>query len=491
MSRIVIVTIGSRGDIAPLTGLGVRLREAGHRVTVAAHSVFEELVTGCGLEFRLMATNLDIDMTSPDVDKRKAGWAFASPAGVRATGRGIIEALRDEPADLLLCSQPAEFAALALAEAKGIPAIGLRFQPMSATADNPPSSMGAFSLGGFGNRMAAEAGAWIVDRAYGGAIADLRAELGLPVVPARELRRRRTAAEWPVLHGYSEHVVPRPADWRPGLEVTGYWWPPRPLNWEPPAELVEFLEAGPPPVFLSFGSMVDSAEHSARASKLVGEALAQAGVRGVVQAGWLQLDVTGEDILTIGEVPHDWLFPRTAAVVHHCGAGTTAAGLRAGVPVVGVPVYSDQPFWADRLQRLGVSAATIPYPKLTADRLAAAIRLAVTGSGVRMNAARTAAALADEDGIGAAVRIIEAHLANSPAGTEAAPGAAASTQPLDAPSAAVPTGETPVATMRSAETGPATTEFAAPRVDAAPTATIPATSVQTTATSASTEAGDR
>ncbi|WP_405137236.1 glycosyltransferase [Nocardia sp. NBC_01388] len=410
MSRIIMAGIGSRGDIAPLTGLGLRLREAGHEVVVAAHAVFAELITGCGLEFREMATNVDVDMTDPDVDKRKAGWKFASPSGVRGMGEGMIAALRDEPADLLLLAQLTEFAGFALAEAKGIPAIGLRFQPMSSTGDHPPASMGAVSLGATGNRWAAGIGSWIIDRVFGGVVAGFRRELGLPEVSMRELRRRRTAAQWLVLHGYSPNVAPRPADWRPGLEVTGYWWPPRPADWEPPADLVQFLKAGSPPVFVGFGSMVDSAEHSARVSKIVGDALRQAGVRGIVQSGWLQLEVSGEDLMTIGEVPHDWLFPRMSAVVHHCGAGTTAAGIRAGVPAIAVPVYSDQPFWAKRLAELGVSAATIPHPKLSADRLAAAIRIATTDTGLRDNATRLAARIAEEDGVGAAVKIIEAQL---------------------------------------------------------------------------------
>ncbi|MFB8006373.1 glycosyltransferase [Nocardia sp. NPDC056000] len=411
MSRMIITGIGSRGDIAPLTGLGLRLREAGHEVLVAAHSVFADLITGCGLDFRLMETNIDIDMTDPNVDKRKAAWQFGSPAGVRATGMGMIEALRDEPADVMLLAQLTEGPGFPLAEAKGIPVIGLRFQPMCATAAYPPASMGPRSFGSFGNRMAAEFGGWLGDTVYRGVVGDFRRELGLPEVSVRELRRRRTAAEWPILHGYSPYVLPRPADWRPGLDVTGYWWPPSPLDWQPPAELVDFLAAGPPPVFIGFGSVVDSSAHSAHVSEIVRKALRQAGVRGVVQAGWLQLDVSDDDVLTIGEVPHDWLFPQMAAVVHSCGAGTTAAGLRAGVPAIGVPSYSDQPFWAQRLTELGVSAATIPHAKLGVDALAAAIRTAISDSTLRANAADVADRLAREDGAGQAVKAIEAHLA--------------------------------------------------------------------------------
>ncbi|MGW4118027.1 glycosyltransferase [Nocardia sp. NPDC004711] len=411
MSRIILVGIGSRGDIAPLTGLGVGLRDAGHEVVVASHWMFAEQITGCGLEFRQMPLDIDIDMTDTDINRLAAGWKFSSPSGVRSMGLGMIETLLDEPADALLLPPPTEYAGLPLAEAKGIPAIGLRFQPLSATAAHAPAALGAYDFGARGNRLAGDFGAWFNDRFYAGTIAGFRRALGLPSISAFDLRRGRTAAEWPILNGFSPSVVPRPGDWRPGLEVTGYWWPPRPDDWEPPADLVEFLDAGPAPVFLGFGSMVDSAAGSARMSAIIGAALRRAGVRAIVQTGWLQLDIAGDDVLTIGEVPHDWLFPRMSALVHHCGAGTTAAGLRAGVPAIGAPVYADQPFWAQRLIDVGVSPATIPYSKLSKDRLTAALKQAITDTGLRDNATRLAARIAAEDGVGLAVKAIEAHLA--------------------------------------------------------------------------------
>nr|WP_246597570.1 glycosyltransferase [Nocardia tengchongensis] len=111
MSRIVLVGIGSRGDIAPLTGLGVGLRDAGHEVVVAAHTLFAEQITRCGLEFREMTHDIDIDMTDPDVNRLSAGWKFSSPKGVRSLGLGMIRALIDEPADVLLLPPPTEYAA--------------------------------------------------------------------------------------------------------------------------------------------------------------------------------------------------------------------------------------------------------------------------------------------------------------------------------------------------------------------------------------------
>ncbi|MGB8407886.1 MAG: glycosyltransferase, partial [Mycobacterium sp.] len=249
-----------------------------------------------------------------------------------------------------------------------------------------------------GNRAAANAGAVLVDRLYGGVISDFRRQLGLPRASAHRLRQQRTDAQWPVLHGYSPLVAPRPPDWRPGLDVTGYWWPASTGTWEPPADLTAFLAAGPAPVFVGFGSMITSAARAEQLSDTIRSAAQLAGVRVIVQAGWTNLHVADDQTLTIGEAPHDWLFPRVAAVAHHCGAGTTAAGIRAGVPTIALPAYGDGPFWAGRITALGACAATINQHKLTPGRLAEAMRVAVGDTRLRDNARRLGALVGAEDG---------------------------------------------------------------------------------------------
>ncbi|RMI32148.1 glycosyltransferase [Nocardia stercoris] len=408
--------MGTRGDVAPLLDVGLRLREAGHEVVVAAHCLFRGLVTESGLEFRLMGADVEVDLSDPFavdlgehpdlVPPEKLTW----PVGQRFLGNGLLEALVDEPMDALLLSPITEYAGLQLAEAKGIPAIGLRPFPLSATRQHPPALFGDNDFGRPGNRFAAEFGTWFFDALYRETVAGFRRDLGLPKVSARELRRRRTAAEWPVLHGYSPSVSPRPADWRPGLEVTGYWWPPQPDDWEPPADLVDFLAAGPPPVFVGFGSTTEGRGRQDELSAIVNETLRRFGGRALVQAGWLQLDVAGDDVLTLGSVPYDWLFPRLAAAVHHAGAGTTSASLRAGLPFAAVPGQADQGFWARRMRALGVSPATIPLRKLSADGLLGALRTLTTENSYRANAARLAARIATEDGAGVAVKAIEDRL---------------------------------------------------------------------------------
>ncbi len=408
MATVVIAAFGTRGDVAPLTGIGRRLEQAGHKVVLSAPSEFGELIAGCGLRCVPHDVDLGIDVDLSDVNPRKAAMRFLSPSGMRATGEALLSALRDEPADMLVLSPFAELAGHPLAEARGIPSLGVRLQPLSTTGRHPPAILGAWSAGPVLNRTAGRLATAAVDRVYSGTVAAFRDRLGLPRMSARAARRRRTEAGWPILHGFSPGVVPRPRDWRPGLEVVGYWWPPRPLGWQPPGELVSFLEAGAPPVFLSRGSVVMTRAESVRLAELVGPALRAAGVRGVVQAGWAGLDAGSEDILTIGDVPHDWLFGKVAAVAHACGAGTTAAGLRAGVPAIPIPEpVGDQPFWARRLRELGVGPPPLSRRRLTVERLATAVDAALTEPSYRAGAERLAARIAGEDGAGEVVAAVE------------------------------------------------------------------------------------
>jgi UDP:flavonoid glycosyltransferase YjiC (YdhE family) len=228
-------------------------------------------------------------------------------------------------------------------------------------------------------------------------INDIRAEHGLPPTTLAATYREQAAERWPILHGISRHVVPRPRDWRPGLEMVGYWWPPTPSGWTPPEDLQRFLDAGPPPVFVGLGSTNPGTPKYL--SGVIAAALRRAGQRGVIQAGWAELSTTDDDMLTIGDVPHEWLFPRMAAVVHAAGAGTTAAGLRAGVPAVPIPVTGDGPFWSSRLTTLGVSPGAIRFKKLTTERLADAVREAVTNPDYTRRATELAATIATEDGV--------------------------------------------------------------------------------------------
>jgi sterol 3beta-glucosyltransferase len=180
------------------------------------------------------------------------------------------------------------------------------------------------------------------------------------------------------------------------------------FDWTPPPALAAFLDAGPPPVYVGFGSMAGI--DPAATTRIVLDAVARAGVRAVLASGWggIAADAAPPSVFLLDDAPHDALFPRMAAVVHHGGAGTTAAGLRAGVPGVLCPFGVDQPFWGARVQALGAGPAPIPQRKLDAVRLADAIRVAVDDPTMRGVAQRIGAAIHAEDGVGAAIECIEA-----------------------------------------------------------------------------------
>ncbi len=210
------------------------------------------------------------------------------------------------------------------------------------------------------------------------------------------------------MYGFSPSIVPRPADWGSHVHVTGYWFNDPENGWRPPAELAHFLDAGPPPVYVGFGSMTD--RDPAVVARIVLEALEQTGCRAVVLSGWARLPgVTDRPgVHFVENVPHDWLFPKMAAVVHHGGAGTTHAGLRAGAPTVVVPFFTDQPFWGARVAELGVGPRPIPRRELSSDRLATALCRVTRDPVMRARASAIGSRIRAEDGVANAVRALSA-----------------------------------------------------------------------------------
>ncbi|MFJ9669936.1 glycosyltransferase [Streptomyces sp. NPDC101221] len=397
--RILIAAAGSRGDVAPYTGLGAELRRAGYDVALAATDAFAPLAHDAGLEFRSLpaGTRAGGDVTGKR-DLMRSAAAF-----ITELGQGFADAV-GHGTDLLLLSTTTAPLGWHVTEATGIPSLGVYLQPTAPTGDFPPVVTGSRSLGRLANRATGRFALRMADRVYTQAVTQLRHRLALSPASPSEVRRRQEQANWPILHGFSTALVPRPSDWRPGLDVVGNWWPHHDPAERLPAALEDFLSAGPRPVLIGFGSMASG--DGERLSEIAVRALRRVGLRGILQSGSAHLAADGDDVLTIGDVPHALLFPRLAAVVHHGGAGTSAATLRAGVPAVTVPVTADQPFWAGRLAALGAATAPIPFRSLTAERLADSLHQAVKRQSHSRAAARAAQHMATEDGTGQAIKTI-------------------------------------------------------------------------------------
>ncbi|MER7575395.1 glycosyltransferase [Streptomyces sp. NPDC126514] len=397
------MTAGSRGDVAPYTGLGHALARAGHEVTLVTHGCFERLVTGSGVGFHPLPVDPRAELESA---RGRGLHRSASGVGklmrVSALARALVGRMTDDlvtaarRSDVLLLSSSLAPLGRSIAEGLRLPGIGVYLQPVAPTAEFAPPVLGGGSWGAVGNRVAGHGVNMVMDRIFASTLPSVRARLGLP--------RTGGAGDLPVLHGFSPLVVPRPRDWSPGLDVTGYWWP-YDLDARLPAEVERFLDGGEPPVFVGLGSATvpDPRGLSAR----IVRALRRAGLRGVIQRGWGGLAADGEDMLTVGEVPHSVLFPRMAAVVHHAGAGTTAAGLRAGVPAVPVPVQFDEGFWAERLVALGVAPRRVPLRGLTEDVLAPALDRAVRDPGHRERARALGVRIREEDGTAPVLAAVE------------------------------------------------------------------------------------
>ncbi len=414
--RIAVIAPGSRGDVEPYLALGQGLVNAGHSVRLVTHEDFETLVRAHGVEFWPARGRVQDIVQSASMRQRLASGSFVSvlrqmqkdaEAGARELASASLAAC--EGMEMLLAGVGGLYVAVAIAEKLKLPLLQAYYIPFAPTRAYPSFLMPQLpaNLSGAANRLSHHLARQMMWQAFRPADRLLRREiLDLPRAPFAGPYRSETLRGLPILYGFSPAVIPPPADGE-DIHVTGYWFPESSETWTPPAALADFLAAGPPPVYVGFGSM--SSSDPAATAAMILDALARAGQRGLILAGWggLQATALPDSVMMIDSVPFGWLFPHMAAVVHHGGAGTTAAGLRAGVPSIVVPFFGDQPFWGRRVADLGVGPAPISRQKLSAARLGQAIATAVSDPALRRRAAELGARIRAEDGVANAVAIIE------------------------------------------------------------------------------------
>jgi len=409
--RIAIQTLGSRGDVQPYLALAVGLARRGHDVQLAAPAQFTGPVAAHGIPFAPLPGDVLALRDGPEGRLALGGGGgivarLKLLAQARPLMRRLLEAERDAVmgfAPDIILHHPKSLASPHLAEALSCPhVVALPVPALTPTAAFPSPLLPFASLGPL-NRASHVLAVWGAETAFAAAIRAWRQDrLGLPARP-RAARRAAT------LYACSPQLVPVPSDWGADVHVTGAWFLDEP-GWQPPGPLAAFLAAGEPPVYVGFGSMPGRDPQQMTAT--VAEALARTGRRGLLArgAGALEAARLPPHLHLLDEAPHDRLFPLVAATVHHGGAGTTAAALRAGRPSVICPFFGDQPFWARRVAALGAAPAPLDPARLSADRLAAALA-ATAAEPMRAAAERLGELIRREDGVAAAIRVIEAAVA--------------------------------------------------------------------------------
>ncbi len=417
--KLSLIAVGSRGDVQPYLALGRRLVRAGLSVRVAALDPFADDVRAAGLTFAYLGAFPERFRARRGSERGGSSASFSGVPG-RALFWAVFPTLIAPVEERFIAACEGADAVLFTRLALPVPHIAESLKiPCIAAFPVPHTPTNAFENPLYVPRDGRAAGALRTRWSYSceshlthqlsyPVIARLRRRLGLRALLPHQIVAHRERQLAGTIYAYSERVVPRPCDWPERVQVTGYWFLDAVEDWQPSRALEEFLAAGSKPVCVGFGSMKSTRPE--RVARMLRGALERIRERAVVLSGWggmRELDPTGRRILVLPEAPHDWLYPRVGVAVHHGGAGTTAAALRAGVPSVIVPHAFDQRFWGRRVRELGCGPAAIEERDLSASRLGDAMRDALDDERHRGAAARLGAALRAEDGVGCAVSLIE------------------------------------------------------------------------------------
>lgn len=415
--NVVIQVVGSRGDVQPFVALGKVLKDTyGHRVRLATHPNFKDFVQENGLEFfsiggdpsRLMAFMVqnpslvpgvrtllrgDIRQRRKDVAEYIQGcWRSCYEAGdgmgLGGADDGPLDPSEDEPdpmsttrpfvADCIIANPPS-FAHIHCAEKLGIPLHIMFTMPYSPTQAFPhplaniQSSNADPQLTSYLSYVMIEVLSW---QGLGDIINRFRAKC-LDLDPVSLIWAPGMLQRLKIPHTYcwSPALIPKPHDWGSHISISGFYLLDLASNYTPTPGLQGFLDAGPPPVYIGFGSIV--LDDPDAMTELIFEVARKTGQRILLSKGWGGMGTDKlrlpDGVFILDNVPHDWLFKHVSCVVHHGGAGTTAAGIAAGRPTVVVPFFGDQPFWGAMVARAGAGPQPIPHKKLTAENLTGAI----------------------------------------------------------------------------------------------------------------------
>ncbi len=414
--HLTIVAAGSRGDVQPYIALALGLVSTGYEVQFCADPLFEQLVNSSGLHYTPV-TAAPVNFMQQNLSRMGGPLKLTSwlERHFKPLAHQFFTDLETATrhTDAILYSTLA-FAGYHVAERQGIPSQAMYNVPISPTHEFQSPSFPApprwFPLKRTYNWWSFRFSNQVFINLIRPVVNECRRDvLGLKPVDAA-FYRRLDVTPLPVIYGFSPAILPRPNDWGEWLQVSGHWFLDTAPNWQAPEKLLEFLDGGKPPIYVGFGSMVD--QQIETATRIVLGALERSGERAILLGGWggLGTGYLPDNVLRLDSVPHDWLFRRVSAVVHHGGSGTTATGLRYGRPTVIVPFFADLPFWGERVFRLEAGPRPIPFSKLSIPKLAEAIDRAVNDPVYRQNAEAIAQKMNNEEGVRKAVSLVQAAL---------------------------------------------------------------------------------
>ncbi|KAF9081464.1 Sterol 3-beta-glucosyltransferase [Mortierella sp. AD031] len=418
--HITCLTIGSRGDVQPYIALCKRLMQDGHSCRIATHGEYKDWIEGHGIEFGLVGGDPG-ELIELCVENGMFTVSFFREGLKRF--RGWLDELMEtawmacQGTDVLIES-PSAMAGIHIAERLDIPYFRAFPFPWTRTRAFPhPFAVPEHNLGRGYNYMSHVMIEQVFWKGISGQVNKWRKDmLGLPPTSLEKMEAHRV----PSLYSWSPNVVPAPMDWHSWVHVTGYWFLDNPdLKWTPPDDLVAFLKADPDrkPVYIGFGSMVVPDPDGM--TRTIIEAVVKSGVRAIISKGWSDRVTSQDDsasaakktaseeivipssIYMLKSVPHDWLFPQLSGCVHHGGAGTAAAGLRAGIPTVIKPFFGDQYFWGQCLEEAGVG---VWCHELTVKKLTSALVTITTDEKMIKKARAIGEKIRAEDGVGTAVQ---------------------------------------------------------------------------------------
>ncbi|CAN6242466.1 unnamed protein product [Urochloa humidicola] len=417
--QIVILIVGTRGDVQPFVAIGKRLQDYGHRVRLATHANFKEFVLTAGLEFYPLGG--DPKILAEYMVKNK-GFLPSGPSEIAIQRKQIKEiifsllpACKDPDPDTgipfkvdAIIANPPAYGHTHVAEALKVPIHIFFTMPWTPTSEFPHPLSRVKQSAGY--RLSYQ----IVDSMIWLGIRDMINEFRkkkLKLRPVTYLSGAQGSGN-DIPHGYiwSPHLVPKPKDWGPKIDVVGFCFLDLASNYVPPESLAKWLEAGDKPIYIGFGSL--PVQEPQKMTEIIVKALEMTGQRGIINKGWGGLGTLAEPkdfVYLLDNCPHDWLFLQCKAVVHHGGAGTTAAGLKAACPTTIVPFFGDQPFWGDRVHARGLGPPPIPVDQFGLQKLVDAIQFMMEPA-VKEKAVELAKAMESEDGVTGAVRAFLRHL---------------------------------------------------------------------------------